>query len=323
MALPHPRTYIVAALACAAPAITTAQSYPARALRIVVASAPGATTDIVARALAQRLAEPLGQSVGVDNRPGAGGNIAAELVAKSAPDGYTLLLGFPGLVTNPFLYPKLGYDPQKDLAPVSLVSASPLALVVHPSLPTRNVAELVALAKRRPDELNFLSVGAGTSSHLAGELFKAMAGVRMVHVPYKSFGQGMVDLIGGRVSLMINAIPGVLPHVKAGKLRALGVTGTSRAATLPDVPTIAATGLPGYEVVTWNGILVAAATPADIVARLTSEIGRALRTSEARTYFADQGLDVAPGTAAEFATFMRREAEKWGDVIRRSGAKLD
>ena len=300
-----------------------AQTYPARPLRLVVASAAGATTDIVGRIVAQKLSEGLGHGVGVDNRPGAGGNIAAEMVSKSPPDGYTLLLGFPGLATNPSLYPQLAYDPQKDLAPISLVSSGPLLLVVHPSLPATNVKQLIALAKTRPGDLTFPSVGSGTTSHLSGELFKSLAHVEMLHVPYKSFPQALIDLSSGRISLMINAIPGLLPYVKAGKLRGLAITSARRTALLPELPTVIEAGLPGYEVVTWNGILVAAATPQDIVQRLNVEIGKALKAQDARDQFINIGFDLIPGTPAQFAAYIREETAKWSRVIRQSGAKLD
>src|SRR5688572_6658965 len=252
------RILIALASVAACMPFATAQTFPARPLRIVVASAPGATTDIVARIVAQKLTDALGQQVAVDSRPGAGGNIAAELVSKSQADGHTMLLGFPGLATNPALYSKLGYDPQKDLAPVSLVSSGPLIVVVHPSLPAISVKQLIALAKARPGELSFPSVGSGTTSHLSVELFKSMAGVDMLHVPYKSFPQALVDLSSGRLSLMINAIPGLLPYVKNGRLRALAVTSKQRTAVLPDLPPVHEAGLRGYEVVSWNGILVPA-----------------------------------------------------------------
>lgn len=301
--------------------VSKAQDYPAKPLRIVVASAPGATTDIVARAVAQRLAVPLGQAVVVDNRPGAGGNIAAEHVAKSKPDGYTLLLGFPGLVTNPFLYSRLGYEPQKDLAPVSQVSASPLLLVVHPALPVRSVRQLIALAKSKPGDLTFLSVGVGTSSHLSVELFKSLAQVDMLHVPYKSFGQGITDLMSGEITLMINAIPGLLPHVNAGRLRALAVTTVRRSALMPELPTVAEAALPNYNVTTWNGILVPAGTPPKVIDRLNGEIRRALRAPEAEEFFKSRGLVLAAGSAEEFGAFMRREAATWKKVIEASGVK--
>lgn len=312
---------LFATVACAS--FAHAQTYPARPLRLVVASAAGATTDIVGRIVAQKLSGPLGQPVAVDNRPGAGGNLAAELVSKSAPDGYTLLLGFPGLATNPALYPQLAYDPQKDLAPVSLVSSGPLLLAVHPSLPASNLRQLIALARSRPGDLTFPSVGSGTTSHLSVELFKNLARVDMLHVPYKSFPQALLDLSSGRLSLMINAIPGLLPYTKAGKLRGLAVTSDRRTAILPELPTVSEAGLPGYEVVTWNGILVAAGTPQEIVQRLHAEIGTALRASDARDQFINIGFDPIPGTPAQFAAYIRAETAKWSRVIRQSGAKLD
>ena len=316
---------ILIALACIAAwtPSATAQTFPTRPLRLVVASAPGATTDIVARIVAQKLTDALGQQVAVDNRPGAGGNIAAEHVSKSQPDGHTMLLGFPGLATNPALYGKLGYDPQKDLAAVSLVSSGPLIVVVHPSLPVTSVKQLIAFAKQRPGELSFPSVGSGATSHLSVELFKSMAGVDMLHVPYKSFPQALVDLSSGRLSLMINAIPGLLPYVKNGRLRALAVTSKERTAVLPELPPVHEAGLRGYEVVTWNGILVPAGTPKEIVARLNAELTKSLKAPETREQFLGMGFDAIPSTPERFAAYIREETDKWARVIRQSGAKLD
>jgi len=297
--------------------------YPAKPIRIVAPSASGATTDLVARLVAQKLAESLRQQVVVDNRPGAGGNLAAELVAKAPPDGYTLLLGIPGLATNPFLYSRLSYDPQKDFAPITLVSSGALALVVHPVLPVKTVSQLIELARKRPGDLSFPSVGAGTTSHLSGELFKTMAKVDMLHVPYKNFGQALVDLASGRVTFMINAMPGLLHHIQSGRLRAIAVTGAKRSPLMPALPTVAESGLRGYEVVTWNGILAPAATPADVVARLNEEIGKNLNSPELRDKFRAMDFDTIPGSPEAFSAWIRSESDKWGRVIKATGARAE
>ena len=311
------------AIAFSASDPSPAQAFPSKPLRIVAPSAPGATTDIVSRVVAQKLAESFGQQVVVDNRPGAGGNVSAELVSKAAPDGYTLLLGIPGLATNPSLYRKLSYDPQADLAPVTLVSSGPLALVTHPSLPVQSVTQVIALAKSRPGELNFPSVGAGTTSHLSVELFKSMARIDMVHVPYKNFGQALTDLASGRMSLMINAIPGLISHIESKRLRPLAVTSAKRTPVLPQLPTIQEAGLPGYQVVTWNGILGAAGTPREIVGRLNAEIGKALRAQDVKDRFLSMGFETIPSTPEEFSAWIRSETEKWSKVIKAVGARVD
>lgn len=312
---------LLAAVAHAQPA--RPGDFPSRALRIVAPSAPGATTDIVSRLLAQHLSERIGQQVVVDNRPGAGGNVSAELVAKASPDGHTLLLGIPGLATNPALYGKLSYDPQRDLAPVTLVGTGPLALVVSPSIPATNVTELIAHARAHPRQLNFPSVGAGTTSHLAVELFNSLAGIEMVHVPYKNFGQAMLDLGGGRVQVMINAIPGLLSDIRAGKVRALAVTSAQRSAALPQLPTVMEAGLRGFEVVTWNGILVPAGTPAGAVSTLNGQIGHVLALADLRARFAAMGFEPMHSTPARFAALIRSETERWGKIIKATGARAD
>jgi tripartite-type tricarboxylate transporter receptor subunit TctC len=311
------------AVAASALGSASAQTFPSKPLRIVAPSAPGATTDIVSRFIAQKLTDSLGQQVVVDNRPGAGGNVAAELVSKAPPDGHTLLLGIPGLATNPSLYQKLSYDPQKDFAPISLVSSGPLALVIHPALPVRSVSQLIALAKARPGELNFPSVGAGTTSHLSVELFKSLAKIDMVHVPYKNFGQAMIDLTSGRMSLMINAIPGLAPHIKEKRLVGLAVTSLKRTQVLPQLPTIHEAALPGYEVVTWNAILAPAGTPKEVVVRLNAEIAKALRTPDATERLHSMGFDAIPSTPDELAALIRSETAKWGKVIKAVGARVD
>jgi len=301
----------------------TQEAFPSRPMRIVAPSAPGATTDIVSRLLAQKLSEGFKQQVVVDNRPGAGGNVSAELVSKANADGHTMLLGIPGLATNPSLYSRLAYHPQKDLAPVTLVSSGPLALVVNPSIPVKTVKELIAYAKARPGQLNFPSVGAGTTSHLSVELFKSLAEIDMVHVPYKNFGQAMLDLGGGRVHLMVNAIPGLMSDIKSGKLRAIAVTSAQRSSALPELPTISEAGLPGYEVVTWNGILVPATTPTGVIATLNEHIGHALATTDVRDRLASMGFEPIHSTPAQFAALIRSETERWGKIIKATGARAD
>ena len=299
-----------------------AQSYPTRAIRWVAPFPPGGTTDIVARIVAEKLTEALGQQVTIDNRPGAGGNIAAELVVKAPPDGYTVLTGFPGLAINPSLYSKMTYDPLKDLAPVVLISSAPLILVVHPALPVKTVKELIALAKKRPGELHFPSAGNGTSSHLGGELLKSMAHIDILHVPYKGSNQGLLDLMSGRVSLMVNPLPEMIPFVQSGKLRGIAVTGRKRSHVMPELPTIDET-LPGYEVTTWNGMLAPVATPREIVLRLNSEIVRLLRANDTKNRMNDLGLDIIASSPEQFAAHLRSETDKWSKVVKASGARIE
>jgi tripartite-type tricarboxylate transporter receptor subunit TctC len=301
-----------------------AQSYPTKPIRLVVPFPAGGTTDILARAAAQKLTEAWGQTVIVDNRPGAGGNIGSELVAKSAPDGYTLEMGTVGThAINASLYAKMPYDHVKDFVPVILVAGVPNVLVVHPSVPVHSVAELIAYAKANPGKLNFASSGSGTSIHLSGELFKVMAGVQMTHVPYKGSAPAVQDLLGGQVQLMFDNLPSSLPHIKAGKLRALAVTSATRASALPDVPTVAEAGLPGFEASSWFGVLAPAGTPPAIVAKLNAEIAKWLATPEAKEKLSAQGANIAGGTPEDFAKHIAGETTKWARVVKESGAKVD
>ena len=302
----------------------SAQAYPTKPIRIVVPFPAGGTTDVLARAAAQKLAETLGQPAVVDNRPGAGGNIGAELVAKSAPDGYTLLMGTVGThAINPGLYPKLPYDHVKDFAPVILVAGVPNVLVINPALPVNSVPELIAYAKANPGKLNFASSGNGTSIHLSAELFKTMAGVQMTHVPYKGSAPALQDLVGGQVQLMFDNLPSSLALIKGGKLKALAVTSSTRAAALPDVPTLAESGLPGFEASSWFGLLAPAGTPPPVIAKLNGEIAKWLATPEAKEKLLAQGANAAGGTAEEFAQFIAAETAKWQKVVKESGAKVD
>jgi tripartite-type tricarboxylate transporter receptor subunit TctC len=301
-----------------------AQTYPAKPVRLVVPFPAGGTTDILARAAAQRLSETLGQQVIVDNRPGAGGNIGSELVARAAPDGYTLLMGTVGThAINVSLYPKLPYDPVKDFTPIVLVAGVPNVLVVNPSLPAQSVAELIAYAKANPGKLNFASSGSGTSIHLSGELFKVLTGVQMTHVPYKGSAPALTDLVGGQVQLMFDNLPSSLAFIKAGKLRALAVTSKTRAAALPEVPTMVEAGVPDFEASSWFGMLAPAGTPRDIVVRINAEVAKWLATPEAREKLAGQGAIAAGGSSEDFARHIASETAKWAKVVKASGAKVE
>ena len=306
------------------PVMAFAQSYPQKPLRIVVGVPAGGTTDVVARLVGQKLGEQLGQQVVIDNRGGAGGNIGAELVAKSPPDGYTLFLATIGTMTiNPSLYRKMPFDTLRDFAAISQLTSMPQLLVVHPSVPVKTVKELIAYAKGRPGQLNFASGGSGTAIHLAGELFKTMAGVDIVHVAYKGGGPAMTDLLGGQVSLMFDQILTALPHARSGRLRALGVTTEKRSPAAPQIPTLSEAGLPGYAVTTWHGLLAPAGTPGEIVNRLNGETAKALATPDIRDRFAVQGVDPVASTPGEFAAMMKAELDKWRKVIAASGTKLE
>ncbi len=301
-----------------------AQPFPSKPLRIVVPFPAGGTTDVLARAVAQKLTETLGQPVVVDNRPGAGGNIGAELVAKSPPDGYTLLMGTVGThAINPGLYPKMPYDHVRDFAPVILVAGVPNVLVVNPSLPVNSVQELIVYSKANPGKLNFASSGNGTSIHLSAELFKTMAGVQIMHVPYKGSAPALQDLVGGQVQLMFDNLPSSLALIKGGKLKALAVTSSARAAALPDVPTLAESGLPGFEASSWFGLLAPAGTPQPAIATLNAEVAKWLATPEAREKLLAQGAIAAGGTPEDFTRHIAAETAKWQKVVKESGAKVD
>jgi tripartite-type tricarboxylate transporter receptor subunit TctC len=301
-----------------------AQTYPAKPIRLVVPFPAGGTTDILAREVGQRLSASLGQPVVIDNRPGAAGNIGSELVARSAPDGYTLLMATVGThAINPNLYSKLPYDHVKDFAPVILVASVPNVLEVTPSLPVNSVADLIKLAKEKPGQINFASSGSGTSIHLSGELFKTMAGVDMTHVPYKGSAAALTDLIGGQVQVMFDNLPSSLPQIKAGKLRAIAVTSAQRAPALPNVPTIAESGLPGFEAGSWFGVVAPAGTPPAIVARLNADVDQWLQTPDAKEKLLAQGAAAVGGSPEQFAAYIRAETEKWARVVKASGAKVD
>jgi len=299
-----------------------AQPYPSKPVRLINAFAPGGASDVVARSFANKLTDYLGRQVTVENRVGAGGNVASEYVARSPADGYTLLMGTLFLATNQSLYSKLTWDAQRDFAPISMVTASPLILCVHPSLPVRSTKELIALAKKRPGELNFPSAGNGTSMHLSGELFNMMAGIKTQHVPYKGSGPGVIDLVSGQVQFMLNPMPEPMAFIKDGRLRALATSTAKRISALPDLPPVAE-AVPGYETITWQGFLAPTGTPKDIVDRLHAEFIKALKDPEFAARMRGMGLEIYGTTPAEFSRFIRDENVKWTKVIKATGARVD
>ena len=302
-------------------AVAAAQDYPARPVRVVSPFAAGGPNDIVARLVAQKLSEALGQQFVVDNRPGAGGNLGTDVVAKAPADGYTLLCAGPGsLILNPLLY-KVPYDTARDFAPISVVATAPNVLVVHPAVAAKTLNELLALARAQPGRLNYASAGTGSTAHFAVVLLSAMARVDMTHVPYKGTGPGMNDLIGGQVQLAIYSIPPVLTHIRNGKLRALAVTGKSRSPELPEVPTVDEAGVPGYEMNPWYGLLAPAGTPRAIIARLNSEVSRIVHSTDMREKLAAQGAEPAGGTPEDYAALISADTAVYARVIREAGIK--
>jgi tripartite-type tricarboxylate transporter receptor subunit TctC len=296
--------------------------YPVKPARIVVPSSPGGGTDILARIVAQKLTENLGQQFVVENRPGAGQVIGIEAVARSAADGYTLLMAASAIVINEVMYKKPPYDTLRDFAPVTLGASLPNILVVHPALPVKTVRELIALAKARPGQLNYSSAGSGTSPHLSMELFRVMAGITLTHIPYKGTGPATVDLVAGQVQLSMPNVLTALPQIKGGKLRALGVTSGKRATTLPDIPAIAES-VPGYEAIQWYGVLAPAGTPREIVNKLQSEIARALVLPDVKERLSADGADPVGNRPEEFAAYIRAELAKWGKVVKDGGLQLE
>jgi tripartite-type tricarboxylate transporter receptor subunit TctC len=301
-----------------------AGGYPAKPIRIVVPFPPAGATDILARAIGVELQKAFGQPVVIENKPGAGGNTGADMVAKSAPDGYTLLMGTVGTHgINVSLYSKMPYDAVKDFEPITVVAGVPNLLVVHPSVNARSVRELTALAKAQPGKLNVASSGNGTSIHMAAELYKMMAGVDIVHVPYKGSAPAVTDLLGGQVQMMFDNLPVSLPHAKAGKLRALAVTSLTRSAALPDVPTMDEEGLTGFNATSWFGLLAPAGTPKEVVAKLNAASVKALASPEMRERLAGQGADPVGNTPEQFSAFIKAEIEKWAKIVKASGARID
>jgi tripartite-type tricarboxylate transporter receptor subunit TctC len=313
---------LLAGVCVACVGLVSAQGYPTRPVRLVVGFPPGGAADILGRIAAQQLTERLGQQVVVDNRGGAGGLVATEIAARGAPDGYTLLFTSIPHVINPHLYKKVQYDAIKDFAPVVQFVSVPLMMAANPSLPAKSVKELIAYAKSKAGQINYASAGAGSSSHLAMELFKTMSGTAMNHIPYKGTGQLMTDLIAGQVSVTIASAVPLSPQVKAGKLRGMAVTGPKRSPSFPDLPAIAET-VPGYEVVNWFGIIAPAGTPVAIVTRLNAEMNKALNTQSIKDSLRTQGADAAGGSTEEFARIIRADFTKWATVVRESGARVD
>jgi tripartite-type tricarboxylate transporter receptor subunit TctC len=316
------RLILSTALSALGAATAAAQNYPSRPLRIVVPFAAGAgVLDIMARLVGQHLGQALGQQAVVDNRPGAGGIVGAEVVARAEPDGYTLLMGNTALMVSPYLYAKLSFDPLTDFVPVTLVNSAPLLLVVNPSVPVQSVQELIAYAKARPGQLNYGSGGVGSTPYLATELLRSMTGIDVVHVPYKGGAPALADLMAGQLTFMIENVPGTLPLVKSGKLRALAITSTHRSALASDVPTMAEAGVAGYEMVGWNGIFVAKGTPTEIVERLSTVLTKVLGLPDVKDQMTTMGAEAGGGTPQEFGAFVRAESARWGSIIKERGIR--
>lgn len=316
---------LIAASSATPDALAQTRAYPTRVVKIIVPFAPGGGNDAFARQVGQRLGESWKQPVVIDNRPGAGGNIGTAAAAKAAPDGYTLLLGHTGTLSiNPGLYgSKLPYDSQKDFVPVSMVATTPLVLVVHPGMKIDSLKDIIALATERPTQLNYASSGSGTGSHLSGELFEHMAGIKITHVPYKGTSPAITDLLGGQVQMMFSVIPTALPHIRAGKLKAIAVTGASRMALLPNVPTMVEAGLPGYESTLTYGILAPKGTPEPIVKEIHAQIAAALESGRLKETLAVEGADTLSGSPTEYAALIKSETAKWGKLIKDSDVRAD
>ena len=313
---------LVSALLCCGAFAVAAQAYPARPIRFIVPFAPGGSTDTLARTLSTKLGEALGQQVVVDNRAGGNGNIGTDLVAHALPDGYTILLGYiANLAIGPSLYAKLPYDPVKDFAPITQLAVAPNILVVHPSVPVKNFREFIAYAQANPARINFASAAVASPGHLSGELLNLAAGIHMQHVPYKGSGQAVVDLVGGQVQAMVSGMSSVMPHIKAGRLRPLAVTGSQRSPAVPDLPTIAESGFPRFEATAWYGVLAPAGTPPAIVTRLHDEIVRALKMPAVRERLEYVGFEIVGGTPAAFGAYIKSEIKKWAPVVKAAGAK--
>jgi tripartite-type tricarboxylate transporter receptor subunit TctC len=312
----------VAALAAAT--LVSAQSYPTKSIKMIVPFPPAGSTDISARAVAGKLGERLGQPVVIENKPGAGGNIGADVAAKAAPDGYTLFVGTVGTnAINQALYSKMPFDHLRDFAPVVLLSTTPNVLVTQPGFPVNSVKDVIDRAKAKPGEMTFASSGAGTSIHLSGELFNSMAGTKMQHIPYKGSGPMLIDLLSGTVNIAFDNLSASMPHIKGGKLKALAVTGPKRSPALPDLPTISEAGLTGYDSTSWNAIYVPAGTPREIIDKLNREVRAILESPETRKFFSEQGAEAGGGTPQQLDAFTRAETAKWAKVVKDSGAKVD
>jgi len=305
------------------PAMAHAQGYPARPIRLVVPAPPGGGTDILGRMVAHKLTDTLHQQFIIDNRGGASGMIGSEIVARADPDGYTLLICFTTHVTNPSLYPKMSYDPVRDFAPVAMVGVIPSVLVLHPSIPSQSVKEFIAYAKARPGKLIYGSAGSGSATHLSTVLFNAMTGTSMVHVPYKGSAPALTDLLAGQINLMFGNMASAMPHVRGGKLRALAVTSANRSAAAPELPTIAESGLPGYEATSWFALFAPARTPAAIVNKLNTEVNTLVKLPDVKERMLGLGADALPMSSRELSVYVESEIVKWGKLIKASGAKAD
>lgn len=301
-----------------------AQSYPAKPIRFVVPYPPGGASDVTARIIGQKLTEAWGQPVVIENRPGANGNIAAEQVAKAPADGYTMLMGNVGPnAISPGLYPNLPYDAVASFAPVTLTTTVPIVLLVAPSLPVKNIKELIAYAKANPNKLNFASAGNGSSNHLTGELFKSTAGIDIVHVPYKGDAPALTDLMGGQVSMMFTTIVAALPHIKSGRLQAMAIASAKRIAAMPNLPTVAESGVPGFDSSSWGGILLPAGTPKEIIAKMHDTVVAILAMPDVKVRLSGLGAEVVGNTPEEFGSYIKSETAKWGKVIKTSGASVN
>ena len=319
-----PSSFILLCVALAAIAPSAAQQYPTRPVRFIVPFAPGGSVDTLARTIGPRLADALGQQIVVDNRPGGNGNIGMELVAQARPDGHTLVLGYiANLAIFPSLSAKLPYDPVKDFAPVTQVASSPNVLTAHPSVPAKNLKELIALVKSKPGQVSFASTGIASVGHLTGELLNTLAGMKMTHVPYKGGGQAIIDLVGGHVQVMFSGFSAAMPHIKSGRIRALAVTGPQRSPALSEVATIAEQGFPGVEATAWYGVLAPAATPQTVVARLHDEIVKILKLPDVTQKLDGLGFEIVGSKPAEFGAYIKSEMKKWEKVVRASGAKAE
>ncbi len=312
----------VIAAALLAP-LAGAQSYPVKPVRVILSVPAGATPDVTARLVTPGLASALGQPMVVDNRGGAGGLIGAEIVAKAAPDGYTVFISSPGALTILPHLRKVPYDTLKDFTPISLISVGPFVLIIHPSVPAKTVKELIALAKAQPGKLNYASAGSGVANHLAMELFKQMAGVDITHVPYKGAPQAVTDVLAGHMNMMFNSIAPIVGHIRAGRVRVLGIASAKRSPQLPEVPTISESGVPGFEAENWFGMFAPAKTPQRIIARLNEAVVKVVRSPEIQSQFAALGADAVGNSPEEFAAFVRRDMERYARVVRISGAKVD
>jgi tripartite-type tricarboxylate transporter receptor subunit TctC len=321
----HQRLVLAAfAAACIlVPQLAAGQAYPSKAIRFIVPFAPGGGNDILGRVVAQKLNQSFGVPVVVDNRPGAGGTLGTDLTAKSQPDGYTILINNLSVAVNVTLYPKLPFDPLKDLQPISLVGRQPNILVVHPTLPAKSWKELQALAKQRPGQLSFSSGGVGSSSHLAGELLKVVAGIDMVHVPYKGMGPALIDLISGQVQLAMTTLASALPHIRSQRMRPLAVSTATRVAVVPDVPTLQEAGLRAYEHSTWYGLFVPAATPRPVVDRLNESVRKIVASDDVKQKFSPQGVEPASNSPEEFRAYLTAEIAKWAKVVRSAGLRAN